>query len=153
MIARTGSLSDGIAAAMLSAGPIFVAMLGLHEAYRRFPGPIDTVSAGDLLLMIPMAPAVIAIGGVLSIPAILVGGLTMRALGTAFAWTRLPLLWIVAGAGFGVAIACLFARESPPSAFALIATSALCAGICRRPVIWEEPAEKIPIIYRWPRLI
>lgn len=152
MAIRTGSLSKGISLALFLAGPIFFTMLGVYEVASRFPQAI-ILPGLKIAVVLPMIMLLAAVfGAFVSLPANLIGGLAMGALSERYSWLRPPLVWTLAGMLLGVLIAATCAHGSPQAAFALIATSAICASICRHWVCWDDdPLDRRPIIDRWAK--
>ncbi|HEX4738329.1 MAG TPA: hypothetical protein VH331_12295 [Allosphingosinicella sp.] len=129
-------LGRGIGLASLAAGPIFLTANAAAWMYLQIPKPI-AIGPSDLLLFVGLCIPAAVFGCILSILPNLIGSGLMVAMGDALPAARSPEVWIVAGglAGLGIAAAMSFA-QSPSSGFALVATSAICARICRRSVAW-----------------
>ncbi|MEA3010042.1 MAG: hypothetical protein QOJ91_1734 [Sphingomonadales bacterium] len=131
------SFSGSIGLASLAAGPIFLASTALAYAYLELPRPVIIDPAQILPGMALFIPAVF-VGFILSIIPNLIGSYLMQFTGGVFPAARARSLWFAAGALAGAAIAgATGAFAQPPSAFALIFTSACCARICRLSGHWE----------------
>ena len=151
MATKSGTLAKGISLALVVAGPIFVAMLSLYEAYLRFPHAIEVPDASLIPAALMALPVISVLGAIISLPANLIGGLGLGALCERYGCLRPPPVWTIMGLSAGMLIAFVFSRENPQPAFALIATSTICARICRHWVEWEEPADQPDFVDPWPR--
>ena len=140
-MARNSSAPLGIAVASLTAGPVFAASTSAASLYLRLPCPI-VVGPSELMLVAPVAALSIIVGCVLAVLPNLVGTILLAGLGDRYPEARLPEFWAITGAAIGIGIAAATgAFQSPPLAFGLVATSAACAWICRRPIVWDDGAE------------
>lgn len=141
---RRSSRRGGILFATLVAGPLFAANTSAASLYLRLPSPI-VIRPSELMLVAPVAVLSIIVGCVLAILPNLVGTALLVGLGDKYPEARLPEFWTIAGAAIGIGItAATGAFQSPPLAFGLVATSAACAWICRRAIVWDDRAEANP---------
>lgn len=124
--------------ACLVAGPVFVWTNMLADLYLRLPQPI-LISPNDIAALLIFSLLATLFGFVLALLPTSLGTLLMHSLGEHVEAARTPLAWTLAGAAIGGGLAMLFGTwpDSPATALALVATSALCARICRRSVQWE----------------
>lgn len=136
--------SPGIAAipAAAAAGPLFMIGISAAHLYGGLPRPIVVAPEEFLLFAFSLVPAAL-IGFVIAYLPILVGTLLMRALSERSAFAREPIVWMGAGAALVAAIIMLIDAEiGGAGSFALIATGAACAGLCRRQFTWyPEPRQ------------
>lgn len=134
---KQGSLAIGIAAATLLCGPIFIATTAIGYACAQFPSAIRLENAEWLILL--MIPAIMY-GSFVGVLPIIFGAMAMAAIASKAPVARLPALWTFAGAICGAGIMILFRTSEPDTAatFGVIATSAICARICRHWVEWED---------------
>lgn len=117
--------------AAASAGPLFVAAASAADLYLRVPQPV-TVGAGEVAQFIAILLPAFLVGGIVGLVPIMLGTLVMTALAERFELARQREIWWLTGGAIGGALAFAFASpEVPQAAFALVATSAICAGICR----------------------
>ncbi|HST37278.1 MAG TPA: hypothetical protein VLK25_11695 [Allosphingosinicella sp.] len=124
--------------ASLVAGPVFVLSYAASLVYARLPHPIVVDPETLLGLATILLPATI-VGFMIGYCVNIVGALIMAALSNHIRLVREPPAWVAAGAAIGGSIAFLldgYGRDGP--AFALIATSAICAGLCRRGFDWVD---------------
>lgn len=125
--------------ACLVAGPAFVWTNIIADAYLRLPRPI-VASPHDIFGLLMFSLLAALFGFVIALLPTSLGTLLMHNLGERVEAARAPLAWILAGGTIGAGLAMLFGAfpDLPETAFALVATSALCARICRRSVSWES---------------
>ena len=118
--------------ASVSAGPLFLIFSVAAALYVRLPQPVS-VSATDVSPFVGILVLAVIVGAILALLPILLGTLLMRALADRFALAAEPEIWWLTGAAAGAGLAFAFGAwpQSPETAFAVIATSAVCAGICR----------------------
>ena len=122
-----------IAAAV--AGPLFVLSVAAAELYLRLPQPI-VIRDEEFVQFVAILPPAFLVGGVIGLVPIFLGTAVMGALADRFEAARSPLAWAAAGALCGAGLVLLFASWSDHSiAFALVATSTVCAAICRRQLL------------------
>lgn len=122
-----------IAAAV--AGPLFVLSYVAAELYLRIPQPV-VVQDQEFVLFLAVMPSTFLVGGVIGLVPIFLGAAVMGALADRFEAMRSPFAWAAAGASCGVGLVLLFASWTDYSiAFALVATSTVCAVICRRQLL------------------
>ena len=136
-------------AASIAAGPLFLAFSAGAFLYLQIPHTITFVAEDLGIFMVMMLPATF-VGFILAFVPNLLGSAVMATIGDSAEWGRSPLAWTLAGGLAGMALVLLFApREAPfagfdqeggAGAFALIATSAICARICHRQFDWEPQA-------------
>ena len=135
---------SGLLRACLLSGPVFMTSLVLGNLYLRLPQPIEIRSAdvagfGVLLLLSAV------FGTPLSAVPNFVGAAAMRAIGRRIQAFRLPIAWILAGAGVGGAFSFFVnTGEMPGVAFALVATSAICARLSHADAFRQQLAESSP---------
>ena len=69
-----------------------------------------------------------------------IGAYALSTAGETSALAREPIVWVAVGVGLGFLLALLFgaAPESGVGTFALVSTSAVCAGLCRWQTRWED---------------
>lgn len=132
-----------------AAGPMFVTFTALAYLYLQIPHTVafGAEDLGTFVLM--MVPAAI-VGFILAFVPNLLGSAVMATIGESAEWGRSPLAWSLAGGLAGTGLVLLFAprdglfadvgQEGGAAAFALIATSAICARICRGQFDWEPQA-------------
>lgn len=138
-MARKSFAPLGIAVASLTAGPVFAASGSAAALYLRLPCPV-AIKPSELMMIAPVGVLSIVVGCVLAVLPNLVGTMLFAGLGDRYPEARLPEFWTIAGALIGVGIAAATgAFQSPPLAFALVTTSAACAWMCRRTIVWDEP--------------
>ena len=134
---KDSSLAPGVMLACFAAGPLFVTSTALAMLYAGLPEPV-LVSGRDLASFFAVLAPAFIVGGLLAILPTAVGASAMRALAERYENARAPIVWTSVGVVGGTAIALVFeAFSDPPVAFGLIATSALCARICRFPLRWD----------------
>lgn len=136
--------SPGIAAipAAAAAGPLYIASAAAAHLYGQVPRPVVVTLPEFLMFAFSLVPAAL-IGFVIAYLPILVGTLLMRALSEQSAFAREPIVWMGAGAALVAAVMLLIDAEiGGVGSFALIATAAACAGLCRRQFTWyPEPRQ------------
>jgi hypothetical protein len=132
----TGSPVRAALIASAAAGPLFLASFAAASAYLQLPHPI-VVRAQDLDFGLVMAATMA--GFIIGFLPNLVGSAVMKAIGDTNAAARSAALWTAVGAAAGTAIALLFygPQPDPTGSFAFIATSAICARLCRTQMHWE----------------
>lgn len=124
--------AKGFIVASIAAGPVFVASFAAALLYAQVPHAIPVeIGFADLGVVAFMAPIVVVAGFLLSLIPNLVGAAAMTAISGRHPLGRAPLLWVLAGGAIGGLLAWLMQIPDGPTAFALVATSALCARICR----------------------
>lgn len=119
-------------AAAAAAGPVFVAISTAAALYLQSPQPV-TVTETDVVQFVALLLLAIPVGAILGLVPTMLGMLMMSALADRFVLAGEPEIWCLAGAAAGVGLAVAFGAwpHLPEAAFALVATSAICAGICR----------------------
>jgi hypothetical protein len=124
--------------ACLVAGPTFATTFALADLYLKLPQPI-IVSPLEMRQFLAILAAATAFGAMIAVVPAGLGMLMMSGLGDLLPAARTPLAWTLAGAASGYGLAMLTGAwpDLPPAAFALVATSALCARICRGAAEWE----------------
>lgn len=138
--------SPGHAAIIAStaAGPAFVLSLAAAWLYLQVPRPIpfefdpvDLVGSGIGFMVMATI-----FGFLLALLPNLAGAALMAALAETNEMARDPIAWTAAGLLAGAGIAALTGgfEDNGPTAFAVIATSAICARICRAQLDWEPQA-------------
>ena len=127
---RSSSLMQGIVIASLASGPLFVAA-NLLAVPLFVPNPPSGMGSWSLGLTVFLLLPVLLVGFLLGFVPNLVGALAMAALAERHASARPMVAWIAAGAMMGAAIGLAFGADEPLSLFPVIATSAVCAAICR----------------------
>lgn len=147
---RQGSLLGGMACALVSAGPIFITTMMLAHAYMNLPKPI-TASSSDVAIFVFIFFAAWIFGTLVSLPAILPGGLVMGALADRLPFLRPPIVWTMTGLMLGIVLALIPSDDSGPTALAWIVTSATCARICRQWIDWPEPEGDNSFVSPWVR--
>jgi len=131
------SLAPGVILACFAAGPLFMVSTALATLYTNLPNPI-VVSSSELLGFVAIIAPSIIVGGILALGPTMVGASAMRAFSERYEAARAPIIWTGMGALCGAALAlALGAFSDSPAAFGLIATSALCACICRFQLQWD----------------
>ena len=133
--------NTGIFIASLAAGPLFLLWSALAAIYRTVPKPVPLdfgpgEVAAALFLLFPAA----VLGLFLSILPNFLGTLALTRLGEICRPARARVLWTGTGALIGCAgAACMgwLAEPFATAGFALIATAATCASICRRRAAWD----------------
>ncbi len=150
MIKRQGSLGQGIFAALLLAGPLFVAAAVSAHSYMQIPHAIAVAPELPIYALSALAPVVIG-GFLISLPANLIGGLVMGALADHFAPFRPHIVWTAAGLLLGTAIAISLSWDYEPVSFSLIFTSTACARLCRQWVDWADDGASEEWISPWAR--
>ena len=146
MTIRSGKLGTGIGWAVILAGPLFMTLLGAAHLYLQLPQPIPY--SVDALRFLPLLPVVSAVGVIVAMPAVIPGAMGMAFLADRYAWARTAFAWTAAGTVLGLAIGLIAGRDWPPLVFALSATSAICARLCRHGVDWVEENTRLS---RWER--
>jgi hypothetical protein len=128
---RSYSPLGGVAFASLAAGPIFTFSYTLAAFYLRLPDPV-AISPGDLLPWFAVLILSVFVGAILAVVPNVIGCSMMAALAETGTAARTPEAWVAAGAAAGTGIAVVFGVDWPSEMFiALVATGAVCAGICR----------------------
>jgi hypothetical protein len=122
----------GVLLASLAAGPVFLISNVLARAYLELPRPVP-VAAETLIQLLAALLIALAIGFFLALIPNIVGTGLMKLLGARWHGARAPACWVVAGAASGAALAQLSGAfsQGPDLAFALVATSVICARISR----------------------
>jgi ABC-type thiamin/hydroxymethylpyrimidine transport system permease subunit len=124
--------------ASAAAGPMFLLSLAAAEAYKFLPQPIP-FDPTYLVFLIWLVPAFV-VGFIISFVPNAIGAHLLSKAGEVSEAAREPLIWIGAGAAAGFGLALLFRtfQYSDPGTFALVLTSASCAGICRAWTAWDS---------------
>lgn len=139
MTRRIGSPLIAALLASAVAGPLFAALLGLAAVYLQLPRPItiDPAVAGIAVLI---AFPALFVGFALAFVPTLIGSMMLSAIADRDEHFRLPELWMVVGglAGTGLAWLAGLRGGEPAIIFALVATSAICAGLCRCQFDWMD---------------
>ncbi len=145
MKAQWGQLALRIVGASFVAGPLFgllsyllmiVATLASGEAFNF-----------DDLATLPLFLGLAAfVGAIYALPAYLVGGFGMAALGGRYRWARSKFAWLVMGGVIGIPVGIMFGTyDSLPiqvaNMVAAIAAAAICAWVCHYPPVWSAAAE------------
>ena len=133
------SISAGIVVATFAAGPLFITAAAVGSLCLQSPQSI-AVEPSDALWLVFGFFFASAGGCILSIVPNLVGTSLLAWLADRWPTARRPEFWTTVGilAGVGIAIAD-GPSQSPSAAFAVIVTSAACAWLCRRPIVWDAP--------------
>lgn len=138
MAQRTGFLGTGLFTASAAAGPLFVTLCVLAMLYRQWPAPIsfdDATVAGFLGFAIMAAVP----GTIIALPVCTLCALALRKLADRVALLRNPVVWMLTGGAIGAVVVGLLQRDMEfEIGFGLIATSAICAGLCRSSIGWDE---------------
>jgi hypothetical protein len=121
-----------------AAGPVFLLSLAATYAYGLVPRSIDVPLVYLPAFLLALVPATI-IGFLLSYLPNAFGTFILSAAGEISEVGREPAVWLLVGAGLGFLIALLFdvAPDNDIGTFALVATSAISAGLCRAQTRWE----------------
>lgn len=128
---RSYSPVRGVALATFAAGPVFVISGTLASLYLRLPDPV-VIHASDLLPWLGIIFASVIFGAILAFVPNVLGCALMAALAETTTAARAPEAWVGAGGVSGTGIALAFGLDWPSEGFvALVATGAVCAGICR----------------------
>jgi hypothetical protein len=137
-MARASSLTSPVLVASVSAGPLVLASIMICGLYKTLPAPIEieleTVFGFGLALM--MASVV---GFLFALAITLVGTSIMIALGNRIEVARYRIIWLIVGALVAIAF-CLIIDPNPEMSefnIAIIASSAICAWLCRSSKPWE----------------
>ena len=137
---KQGTLAPGVILAGAVAAPLCILLTGLAHLYLQLPAPItiewEALLSGTFMSLVP----VLTIGVLISLPVNILGSAIMAGLSRRFEWARSKLSWIFAGTLAGAAVAWLIGQAfiAGEFAFGLIATSAVCAGLCRHWVEWSD---------------
>ena len=135
-----GSPAFAALPASAAAGPIFLLSLGAAQAYALVPQPIP-IDLGSLAIYLAFALVPAAIFGfVIGFVPNAIGTHVLSKAGETSQTARAPIFWVGIGAalGFGFAVLIGVFRDSPAGTFALVLTSAICAGLCRARTQWED---------------
>jgi len=122
-----------------AAGPLFVFGLAAAYAFSQVPKPIEVGPEMLAAFFFGLVP-VIVVGFVLSYFLNVMGAAILSAAGEVGEAGRDPVLWVGVGATAGLLLAFLF-RALPDNgiaSFAVIFTSAVCAGLCRAQTRWHD---------------
>lgn len=121
-----------------AAGPVFLLSTAAASAYSLVPQPIEVPPEYLFAFLAALVPAFV-VGFVLSFMLNAIGTKLLWAAGEVSALAREPIVWIATGAAAGLLLAILFGAfpGSGVASFALVSTSALCAGLCRAQTRWE----------------
>jgi hypothetical protein len=136
-----GLLALRIVGVAFLAGPLFALLMGLFLTAANFIQgvPLPPVEGfGALLLFLGLASLY---GAIYALPAYLIGGFGMAALGMRYRWARLTFAWEVMGGAIGIPVGLVFgAGDALPAsaaiAIAAIAAGAACGWICRYQLDW-----------------
>lgn len=131
---RGVTIRGGVTAATLASGPVFVLAMAVIQA-AGWRGQYADYS-GLLMLLLISVPFGAIIGAIPN----WIGASLMAASGRENVGLRLPVMWVLAGAGAGAAIGGIAGGSddgSTATAFmALI--GAICAGTCRLFTRWDD---------------
>jgi len=134
---RSGSLILGVIAATLLAGPLFVVFFAVANIFRQFPEHIfiDSKDAQVLFLMLPA----VVVGACISLIPNIIGANIMADLADEYPFARSSFIWAIVGASTAFVWICIVPGlfDAGPGGLALVATSAMCAVICRVYVNWS----------------
>lgn len=129
------------------AGPSFLVFAAGAYLYGRLPQPV-TVSGDEVSIFLSLFPPALIVGFAIAFLPNLIGTMLMAFVGESAAWARTRIAWTAGGALAGAGLDMLFVspREAwlhPEQAdwapiFALVATAAICARVCRVWIDWEE---------------
>jgi hypothetical protein len=124
--------------ACLVAGPTFATTFALADLYLKLPQPI-LLTVPEIAPLLAFCLTATVFGFVIALVPAGLGTLLMSRLGDHVPAARAPLAWTLAGAAIGYGLAVLTGAWPglPAAAFALVATSALCARICWGAAEWE----------------
>jgi hypothetical protein len=122
-----GSPLPAICAGAAAAGPLFLASSAIASLYLQLPQPVTVDVPQVVAFLIMLLPALVA--GFC--PAFVMGLFGSLIMGGLKATGRAA--WAAAGAAAGYGLAVLLLTEAANS-FALVATSSVCALICRNGV-------------------
>jgi hypothetical protein len=132
--------------ASAAAGPVFLLSLLAAQAYAILPEPV-AIEAGGVagFMVIALVPTII-VGFLISFVPNAIGAYVLSKAGETSETARAPIFWVGAGAMLGFGAAVLFGafqpfasfQDSAPVIFALVLTSAVCAGLCRARTRWED---------------
>lgn len=126
----------GVMIASLSAGPIVVLPLAV-AAVGAGPADLGDVIGGMIGLLLLSLP----IGFVVSLLPNLLGASLLAWVGRRNIAARLPILWLLAGAGLGGALGVLLDGTATPagdSAPMVALIGAASAGVCRWFTTWQD---------------
>lgn len=127
---RAGSPLPAVTAASIVAGPLFLTSAAVASLYLELPKTIVVGPEQFTWFLLTLVPSLLFA----FLPAFvlnLIGSSLMIGL-TGMGRSALPPeAWLAAGAAIGSGVAASFGA-GPEIAFALVATSALCAWICRK---------------------
>ena len=138
-MSRTGSRAAGIALATMLAGPVFITSIALASFFRMLPAPV-VVSGQNILIYLALLIPSMIVGAFLAGLPNLIGTVALAALADTQDWARPLPVWMLTGAVIGMIITFVTAgpRSDPATMFALVATSAICAGLCRCFLRWQD---------------
>jgi hypothetical protein len=143
MTMKSSGVLPGVLVASAAAGPIFLLFIGLASLYLQLPRPIviDAWEATGILYTMPFA---MIFGACFSLPANIVGALSMAMFGRYLACARTRLAWALAGGLCGGLLAWVFASDSGlrEGGIATVMTSVACAVICRHFIVWTGRRER-----------
>jgi hypothetical protein len=127
--------------AAILAFPIFAAVTFLVSIIERLPKPVEVSQPGETFIeLIAIVFGSLLFGWVVAIIPCVIGTTVLANLGKTFPATRLPIFWVVVGAGviaIPTAIAGSFTGDGAFVFMAFTVTGGFCAAICRRFTTWE----------------
>ncbi|WP_218016159.1 hypothetical protein [Sphingobium abikonense] len=123
--------------AIILAGPIFIALFFIADLYLKLPASI-AFEPSNMLGYATNALLLLGLGMAMSVPIailpILFGMALMQMLVRCSPAFRPPVVWAIIGGPIGALPLLAFQPKDiyRPAAFALVATSAICAWLCGR---------------------
>lgn len=122
------AINRGASRAILSAGPVFLALTFVATLYNSLPVPLP-VDLKSLIILIPLFLFGLIFGPIVACFPILIGTAAMTYLSRHIAWLSSRPAWLAVGLliGLGAAHGLTLIETSPELAFALIVTSGLSA--------------------------
>jgi hypothetical protein len=125
--------------ASAAAGPVFVLSLAAAQVYSLMPEPVPIDPTALVMILLLLVPATV-VGFLISFLPNAIGAHILSAAGEASEAARAPISWIAVGAALGFGLAMMFGAppDGGPVTFALVFTSAACAGLCRARTRWES---------------
>ncbi len=137
-MARARSLTSAILIASLAAGPLVFGLIVLGTLYTSLPAAIDV--RPETVFGVVMGLFVASgIGFLIALAITVVSTNIMVALGNRFEVARYRLIWLIVGTLLATAV-CLIVDPNPEVSeinIAIIASSAICAWLCRSSKPWE----------------
>ncbi len=137
-MARASSLTKAVLVASLAAGPLVFGLIVLGSLYKTLPAPINVQPESVFGLIMGLFVAS-GIGFLIALAITLIGTNMMIALGNRFEVARYRLIWLIVGALLATVV-CLLVdpkTELHEINIAIIASSAICAWLCRSSKPWE----------------